>query len=274
MKTSLKLLTLAVTIGVSQLASAATPVYVIRDNGDLSFYKHAGTYGGTVNWPIQNSKIGTGWSTANAKTVFAGPNGSIYVIRQDGTLSFYKHTGTDNGAATWAVQNVTIGSGWQNFTKVFAGDNDNIYAITTTGDLLLYKFTSTFNGVNNAPNSVPINSLKIGTGWNVFSTVFAGENNTLYGIKPTGELLFYRHTEPLNNIVKYIVGGKQIGSGWNAFIKVFPGEDGNIYGVESNGNLKFYKFTGTYNGAFKWPVQNKLIGSGWNTPVDIFTSTD
>jgi hypothetical protein len=274
MKASLKLLTLAATIGVSQLASAATPVYVIRDNGDLSFYKHAGTYGGTVNWPIQNSKIGTGWTTANAKSVFAGPNGSIYVIRQDGTLSFYKHTGNDNGAANWAVQNVTIGSGWQNFTKVFAGDNDNIYAITTTGDLLLYKFTSTFNGVNNAPNSVPVNALKIGTGWNIFSTVFAGENNTLYGIKPTGELLFYRHAEPLNKIVKYIVGGKQIGSGWNAFIKVFPGEDGNIYGVESNGNLKFYKFTGTYNGAFKWPVQNKLIGSGWNTPVDIFTSTD
>ena len=47
----------------------ATPIYAIRQNGDMLFYKHAGYQDGSPDWPIQARKIGTGW---NFRQVFAG----------------------------------------------------------------------------------------------------------------------------------------------------------------------------------------------------------
>ena len=42
--------------------TSATPIYAIRQNGDMLFYKHAGTSDGSPNWPIQAKQIGNGWN--------------------------------------------------------------------------------------------------------------------------------------------------------------------------------------------------------------------
>ena len=42
-------------------AEAATPVYAIRQNGDMLFYRHAGYRDGTARWSIQAKQIGNGW---------------------------------------------------------------------------------------------------------------------------------------------------------------------------------------------------------------------
>jgi hypothetical protein len=52
------------------LASAsATPIYAIRPNGDMLFYKHEGADDGSPDWPIQAKQIGNGW---DFRQVFAG----------------------------------------------------------------------------------------------------------------------------------------------------------------------------------------------------------
>lgn len=51
------------------VSTSATPIYAIRGNGDMLFYKHTGTATGSADWPIQAKKIGHGW---NFRQVFAG----------------------------------------------------------------------------------------------------------------------------------------------------------------------------------------------------------
>jgi hypothetical protein len=50
-------------------SASATPVYAIRQNGDMLFYKHDGADDGSPNWPIQAAQIGNGW---DFRQVFAG----------------------------------------------------------------------------------------------------------------------------------------------------------------------------------------------------------
>ncbi|HEY0659915.1 MAG TPA: tachylectin-related carbohydrate-binding protein [Lysobacter sp.] len=100
------------------------------------------------------------WSFSAAAT-------SIYAVKPSGAMLFYKHAGTDDGAASWPIQAQEIGSGW-NFQHVFAGDDGAIYAIKPNGDMLFYKHTGTDDG----SASWPIQAQKIGDGWN-FQQVFS-----------------------------------------------------------------------------------------------------
>ncbi len=45
---------------------------------------------------------------------------SVYAIKDDGDMLFYKHTGTADGSPTWPIQGKKIGNGWD-FKQVFAG---------------------------------------------------------------------------------------------------------------------------------------------------------
>src|SRR5256714_2226595 len=76
------------------VSASATPIYAIRDDGDMLFYKHTGTDSGSADSPIQAKKIGNGW---NFRHVFAGEGGAIYAITDNGDMLFYKHTGSTNG---------------------------------------------------------------------------------------------------------------------------------------------------------------------------------
>jgi len=98
-------------------SASATPVYAIRQNGDMLFYEHDGADDGSDDWPIQAKKIGNGW---NFRQVFAGSNGAVYAISQDGDMLFYKHAGFNDGSDDWSIQAKKIGNGW-NFRQVFAG---------------------------------------------------------------------------------------------------------------------------------------------------------
>jgi hypothetical protein len=69
----MKLITVKLTLAILALwpfsALAQTPIYAIKQNGDMLFYKYAGTADGSFNWPVQAKKIGNGW---DFKQVFAG----------------------------------------------------------------------------------------------------------------------------------------------------------------------------------------------------------
>lgn len=194
-------------------------IYVVRTNGDLSFYRHTGTDNGAATWPVQNAKIGTGWNAADIVKVFAGEDGSIYIIKTNGDLFFYKYTGTYDGTFTWPVTGKKIGSGWNIFKQVFAGDNGAIYGIKPNGDLLFYRHTGTYDGAF----SWPVTNAKIGTGWNIFKQVFAGDDGSIYGVKLNGDMLFYKYTGAYDGSFSWPVTNVKIGHGWN-FNQVFSSQ--------------------------------------------------
>jgi Tachylectin len=82
----------------------------------MLFYKHAGVRDGSAEWPIQAKSIGTSW---NFKQVFAGDDGAVYAIRDNGEMLFYKHAGVRDGSANWPIQALPVGNGW-NFQHVFS----------------------------------------------------------------------------------------------------------------------------------------------------------
>lgn len=77
--------------------TVVTPIYAIRENGDMLFYKHDGVTDGSPRWSIQARQIGNGW---DFRQVFAGDGGAIYAIRENGDMLFYRQTGFSDGSAT------------------------------------------------------------------------------------------------------------------------------------------------------------------------------
>jgi hypothetical protein len=55
----------------------------------------------------------------------------------------------------------------------------------------------------------------IGSGWQGFSQVFAGDNGAIYGIKPNGQMVFYRYAGMNDGSSNWAVEQKAIGSGWS-----------------------------------------------------------
>jgi hypothetical protein len=60
---------------------------------------------------------------------------------------------------------------------------------------------------------------QVGTGWNGYSRVFAGEDGVIYGMYPDGRLMWYRHDGWRDGSFNWTAGngGRQVGTGWNVF---------------------------------------------------------
>ena len=73
-------------------------------------------------------------------------------------------------------------------------DQSNFYAIANSGELFWYKDLKRdgTNGPNAETGWDPRSGSQIGVGWQMFSQVFSGGDGIIYGIKPTGELLWYK----------------------------------------------------------------------------------
>src|SRR6266487_1232962 len=85
-----------VLLAVWSVSASAGPIYAIKDDGDMLFYKHTGTDDGSASWPIMAKKIGNGW---NFKQVLARDRGAIYAIKDNGNMLFYRKAGMDDGSA-------------------------------------------------------------------------------------------------------------------------------------------------------------------------------
>jgi Tachylectin len=157
-------------------------IYVIDSKGDLYWFKHLGYQNGAFLWAndargkkIANGteidfrtggKIATEWK--NARFVFSGGSGVIYLIDKVGDLYWYKHTGFLDGSERWQKRK-KIGRDWQTFRQVFSGGGGIIYAVNSAGTLYWYKHADFAGGASTWVNkSYP---RKIGESW-VFNFVF------------------------------------------------------------------------------------------------------
>src|SRR5262245_31759608 len=158
-------------------------------------------------------------------------------------------------------------------------DLKSIYAIQPSGELLWYRDLKR-DGTNgpHAEDGWDIRSgNKIGDGWDQFRHVFSGGDGTIYTIKGTGELLWYKDDNKDGTSGWHAGSGNQIGVGWDQFKHVFSGGDGIIYAVKPTGELVWYrdlKGDGT-NGARAetgWdPKSGSQIGVGWDQFEHIFS---
>jgi hypothetical protein len=171
-------------------------IYVVRDNGDLLFYQDEfrngmnhpadGVYEGWANNGNQQL-IGTGWD--GFRRVFAGGNGILYAVTQNGELLYFRDM-SGNGTWNWQYpEGKAIGYGWHEFLHVFSAGDGTIYAVHPSGELLYYKDLARDGSSNWAFYG---SGQPIGSGWGNFLHVFGGEDGIIYAIQQDGTLLYYR----------------------------------------------------------------------------------
>jgi hypothetical protein len=239
-------------------------IYAVAENGDMLFYQDLAR-NGAPGWAFGGAGqvIGSGnWH--NHRHVFAGGDGIIYAIAQNGDLYFYRDLAR-NGTSNWAFGGAgqVIGTGWGGFVDVFSGGDGVIYAIAQNGDLYFYRDLArngTANWANGGTGKV------IGTGWHSFIHVFGGDNGIIYAVTPGGDLLFYQDLAR-NGTPNWAFGGSgQVigGSQWNVYAEVFSGGQGIIYAITPDGFLLYYRDL-AQNGASSWAFGGvgQEIGNGW-----------
>lgn len=189
-------------------------IYALKTNGDLVWYNHNGYHDGRFNWSQASGHIvGKGWNK-DIQAAFAGGNGIIYLIKNNGDLLWYKHLGYKDGSFTWDKKSGTkVGSGWTNFYAAFSGGNGVIYVIAKNGDLYWYKHAGYNTGTNLWYGGT---TNKIGTGWNSAAKVFSTGWGIIYLVDRSGKLRYYNHMGFINGSSTWRNGsGNIVGTGWS-----------------------------------------------------------
>ena len=164
-------------------------LYAITPSGTLKWYRYDRT---TWTWPGGGSGrvIGTGFVPGTAFTkITVGANGWLYLVRPDGALVLYRHTGWQTGQATWADSHGTvIGSGWNRSDLLVAQGDGTLYR-QYKGTLYWYRHSDP------AAGPVTWRSAAIGTGWRFADVDLAG-GGVLYATDAGGRVRPYLHLDP------------------------------------------------------------------------------
>lgn len=199
-------------------------IYAIKPTGELGLYHHTGcTTGDRAGWAYngQFRQVGEDWTQFTK--VFSGGGNIIYAIKPNGDLGWYKHLGQGNGTASWANngQFTKVGENWDGFTEVFSAGNGIIYAIKPNGDLGWYKHLGYADGTNSWAGTGQFK--KVGEDWNTISHAFSGGGDIIYGIKPNGDLGWYKHLGQQDGLSSWANGGQftRVGEDWSIFVNAF-----------------------------------------------------
>lgn len=196
-----------------------------------------------------------------------GGNGIIYAIQADGTLVWYRHTGWQTGAATWANNGSgrVIGSGWNMFRTVLADASGQLFGFTPDGSIHWYKYVvsnlNTGAGSWASGGTGPV----IGSGFAAYPRVFGGWSGVIFAVDNTGQLWWYQYTAG-NGASGWANGGRGsvIGSGFLDFPRIWTEPNGVIYVAGQADELYWYRYLGA-NGSVSWANGGTgvPIGSGW-----------
>ena len=204
-------------------------VYAITKDGKLLRYKHLDFGIGARSWE-DAKEVGSGWG--DFKNVFSPGDGIVYAIRQDGKLLWYKHREArqpDPGYRSLGRVRVggewegpkEVGHGWGDFKQVFSGGEGVIYAITQGGELWWYKHNGAATGAGLEVAGAWEGYKVVGTGWRNFEKVLSPGEGVIYAMKPTGELLWYKHNGYKDGSVAW-QGPAEVAADWKDFLFVFP----------------------------------------------------
>ncbi len=197
-------------------------LYRLDAAGNLRWYRHQDPAAGAAVWTVPNfgAVVATGWTDVQA--VVTMDNGVFYVVRHDGTLLWYRHTGRETGLPTW-IGPIEVGNGFDQCAELFRGDLGVLYCARFGGDLQYWRHLDTLEGAPIGPNSW-IGGNIVGSGWGAFQHVWGTRGGVVYAIDNSGQLRWYRHLGTQTGAYDWAVTsfGAVIGTGW-----------GNVYAVVS-----------------------------------------
>ncbi|GAF45477.1 hypothetical protein RW1_022_00540 [Rhodococcus wratislaviensis NBRC 100605] len=261
-------------------------IYAIKPNGDLQWYRHDGWQDGSGAWTAGGGgvTVNSGWEIYS--TVLCGYDGVMYGIKPNGDMHWFRHQGWREGTNAWAggPSGIKVGTGWQSYATVLHGPGDVIYAITPTGDMQWYRHDGSQTGSQEW--TAGGGGIRVGTGWNSYSTVFFGSSahiggyadpdipRMLYAVTPNGDLQWYRHDGWQDGGQEWTAGGggKKVATGWT-YGQSFGGYFGVLYGIRPNGDLQWYRHDGFRDGSPQWTAGGggKTVGTGWNSYTKVFS---
>ena len=150
---------------------------------------------------------------------------------------------------------LSIRSCWAEATgenlDVSIGEQDQVlYAAKPDGSLVWYRHLARLTGGSSFANRGAERVIAQGSGgggWASFVHLVSGGEGVLYGVKPDGSLVWYRHEEWLDGGPRFANrGGERVlaqgsGGGWADFVHVVSGGDGVLCGVKPDGSLVWYR---------------------------------
>jgi hypothetical protein len=208
-------------------------IYGVTPAGDLYWYRHQGRSDGTAVFANGGSRIKIGSGFGVFEKLFAADDGVLYGITPTGDLYWYQHQGRSDGTAVFANSGtgIKVGSGFNGFNKVFAAEDGVLYGITPTGDLYWYQHQGRSDGTVVFANSGT--GIKVGSGWNSYTQVFAADDGVVYGTTSSGDLYWYQHLGRSDGTWVWANNGFGIKVGWGwTYSQIFAANDSVIYGIE------------------------------------------
>jgi hypothetical protein len=196
-----------------------------------------------------------------------GGNGIIYAIQADGTMLWYRHTGWQTGAATWANNGTghTIGSGWNAFSNVLASEDGQVFGFMPDGTISWYKYVCTDLNTGAGSWAGGGSGQVIGSGFNSYPRIIGGWEGQFFAIDTSGNLWHYQYLagNGSSGAGAWANGGAglKIGGGFSPLIRAWTEPNGVIYGVRQSGALDWYRYLGS--GAWANGGSGVVIGSGW-----------
>lgn len=184
-------------------------IYAIQADGRLLWYRNLGWATSSPSWANAGTarQIGTGW--AMFETVLAGADGTIFAMRGNGDLLWYRYVVADwtTGRGSWAARSGSrIGTGFTKFPRLFGGYDNIIWGIDPGGSLYRYQYLRNDGLV--APGAW-LGGTRVGNGWNTVADAVADTGGVIYA--QNGSLRWYRYVDG-----RWATGtGRTIASGWS-----------------------------------------------------------
>ncbi len=208
-----------------------------------------------------------GWSKEySVEDVVPGGDQTIYIVRTNGDLDWFRHEGFFDGGDNW-LNPTKVGTGWSS-VKVIGMGNGLLYTLDRVMKWHRHENYRTGEGFY-AGWTQP--SISVAHFLNEYKYVFAGGKGVFYGVNTKGQLVWFRHKTYMGPTEKFGPaaledwdGGRLIGAdvNWNSFTKLFCAGKGRIYGLLPSGELRAFDHFGWDKGLDSWGEEVSL-GDGW-----------
>lgn len=167
------------------------------------------TWGGQLRWyrwdagdrswdPASGRVVGTGFTPIKGiVNIGLGVEGRFYVVRPNGRLVEFEHTGWHTGSATWEDrQGEQIGLGWKS-TDVIVPVGDGSLYLQRAGSLHWYRHT--------LPGDGPTiwRTRLVGSGWSMYAIGSAGGGVLYTTGGPDGQVKLYQHLDPADGAAQW-----------------------------------------------------------------------
>jgi len=179
-------------------------LYALTTAGALLWYRYDTTAG---RWmPGSGKTVGSGFVPGTlVVNIAVGANGWLYIVRSDGKLVLYQHTGRLTGAATWANGGGSvIGSGFTG-SEILAPQGDGTVYRQIGGKLYWFRHSDPAAGPVTWSNGG--RAVQIGVGWNFYDLLALGGGVLLATSAPSGQVTLYQHADPVGGTASWAIGG-------------------------------------------------------------------